>query len=322
MKSKITIFFSLLILIFFTQNSLSQERTIKFQFSVLDENGNAVSDLKLSDIQILQDKKTLRLDSIVPKAESPLEIMIMIDASASQEKMLPFEKFFAESIIDKILIKGKDKVAVVKFSGEIGLVQDLTDNFSQAKKQLSLIEFEPPTGYIGGGIIAAQTSPSSKQTIKGSTSIWDSIVDVTKAFPKVKNNNCRQILILISDGVNTYGETKLKEAVVSSMKNQVPIYSVGIGDDFYGGVDKKTLKKLTEQTGGILILPNNKGKDMEKQLVNLKTGLHSTYEVIFTANQAEAKDSLQEIKVEITNSELSKKKLQIIQSKGFFYFDK
>lgn len=320
MKSKVTILLSLFILTLFGQTVLSQEREVKLQFSVLDENENAVPDLKLSDIQISQDKQLLRVNSIVSKAESPLEVVIMVDASASQEKMLPFEKRFAESIINEILIEGKDKVAVVKFSGEVELVQDLTENFSQAKKQLNSIKFEPPAGYIGGGIVASQTSPTPKQIMKGSTSIWDSIVDITEAFTKLKNSNYRQILILISDGVNTYGEAKLKEAVVSSVKNKIPIYAVGIGDDFYDGVDKKTLKKLTEQTGGVLILPDGKGKNIDKQLMNLKTGLHSCYEIIFMMNQTGLKDSLQEIKVEINNSELSKKKPQIIQPKWFVVF--
>lgn len=167
---------------FFIQSALGQDKTIKFQFSVLDESEKFVSDLKTSDIQVLQGKKTLRIDSIASKAESPLEVVIMIDSSASQERMLPFEKKFAESIIDEILIKGKDKVAIVDFSGEVSLIQDLTDNFSQAKDGLKLIEFEPPPGFIGGGIIATQTPLKSQQIAAGSTSIWDSTQDVMKAF--------------------------------------------------------------------------------------------------------------------------------------------
>lgn len=182
MKKTILNFSVLFLLAFFIQNVLGQDKIIKFQFSILDESGKFVSDLKTSDIQISQGKKTLRIDSIASKAESPLEVVIMIDSSASQEKMLPFEKKFAESIVDEILIKGKDKVAIVKFSGEVSLIQDLTDNLSQVKDRLKLIEFEPPPGFIGGGIVASQTPLKSQQLAKGSTSIWDSTQDVMKAF--------------------------------------------------------------------------------------------------------------------------------------------
>ena len=161
MKIKPINFTVFLLLTLFAQIVLSQEKTIKFQFGILDESGNAVSDLKLSDIQILQDKKTLLLKSIESKAEGFLEVMIMIDSSASQEKMLPLEKKFAERVVDEILIKGRDKIAVIKFSGEISLMQDLTDNFPQAKKQLNLIEFEPPTGSS-----AAESSPAKRLRIQ------------------------------------------------------------------------------------------------------------------------------------------------------------
>lgn len=122
---------------------------------------------------------------------------------------------------------------------------------------------------------------------------------------------------MISDGVNTFGESKFKEVIFSSLKYQVPIYAVGIGDDFYDGVDKKTLKKLTEQTSGVLILPVDKQNEIAKQIQTLKSGLHSAYEITFAANLTESKDSLQEFKVEIINPELRKKKLQIIQPKDF-----
>lgn len=318
MKNKFVKISVLFLVTILAQNILAQEKTVKFQFNILDETGNFVYDLKTSDIQILQDKKTLQLNSIESKFDLPLEIVIMIDASASQERMISFEKTFAENIIDNILNKEKDKVAVVKFSGEVLLMQDLTNDFIKAKEQLKLIEFEPPQGFIGGGVTASPFPQNSKQIAKGSTSIWDSVKDVVSAFSNVKNNNSRKIVILISDGVNTYGESKLKEVVFSSLKNQVPIYAVGIGDSNYEGVDKKNLKKLTEQTSGILVLPNEKGKDLLKDLEMLKKALRSSYEANITINQINSKDSVQELTVEIINPDLRKKKLHVIQPKGLF----
>lgn len=317
MKNKFIKFVIIFLLSIFARSALAQEETIKLQFSIFDESGSFVSDLKTSDIQFLQDKKPLLVSSIKSKTDSPLEVVIMIDSSASQERMLPLEKKFAENIINEVLIKEKDKVAIVKFSGEIFLTQDLTDNFSKAKEQLKLIEFEPPVGYVGGGIVASRLPPNSKQTAKGSTSIWDSLKDVIEAFSKLQNTDSRQIVILISDGVNTYGDGKLKEVVFSSLKNQVSIYAVGIGDDLYDGVDKKTLKKLTEQTNGILVLPNDKQKTFTEQIERLKNSLRPIYEATFKISKTESKDSLQEVKIEIVNPALLKKKLQIIQPKGF-----
>ena len=238
------------------------------------------------------------------KAESSLEICIMIDASASQERILPFEKEVAEIFIDNVLTKEKDKIAIIKFTEEISLIQDLTNDFSRAKEQLKLIEFEPPK-FVGN------------KTAKGFTSIWDSTINVINTFAKIKSIDSRQVVILISDGINTFGNSKLKEVIASSLKNQIPVFAIGIGDDFYNRVDKNALEKLTEETSGILILPDENDKDLIKQIKILGSGLHPNYRATFTVNQVISKNSLQELKIKIVNSELQKKKLQIIQPKGF-----
>ena len=43
---------------------------------------------------------------------------------------------------------------------------------------------------------------------------------------------------------------KLDDAVQAALKSEAIIYSVGIGDNFYSGVDKGALNKISERTGG------------------------------------------------------------------------
>lgn len=316
MKDELNLFFLILLISFVTNLTLAQENKVKIQFSILDENGNFFDDLKDSDIQISKNSIT----SLKLNTESSLDIGIMIDASASQEGTLPFEKKVAESFIDSILQSKKDKVSVIKFTGVVSLEQDLTNDFQKAKEQIGKIEFEPPSGYISGGTVVATTpSPNKKQIAQGSTSIWESIKQVLEAFSKVQTNNSRRAIILISDGVNTYGDVKLKEVINFSVKKKIPIYAIGIGDEFYGGIDKKTLKKITEETGGISVIPNKKLENLPQQLKIIEQSLRSNYEVIYTPNLVNSKDKLQELKVEIVNPELRKRKLQIIQPKGFYF---
>ena len=292
----------------------SQETKSKFQFDVLDENGNFFKDLKTSDIQIAGFKDL----SLNLAADNSLEIMIMIDASASQEKMLPFEKKAALTFINDFLKAEKDKIAVVSFTGKVGLEQDLTNDFQKAKDQIGKIQFVPPSGYLGGGIVAGQTPSNKNQALAGSTSIYDSLIKVLEAFSKIQNSGAQRAIILISDGVNTFGETKTKEAVELSIKTKIPVYAIGIGDDFYEGVDKKTLKKITEETGGISIVPKKKLENLSQLLKIFEQSLRSNYEVTFTQNNATSKDKIQEMKIEIVNPELRKRKWQIIQSKSVF----
>jgi Ca-activated chloride channel family protein len=315
MKTRQNLF--IFLLLFTAISAFAQESKVKMQFGVLGENGNFFANLKASDIQISQNKKTLQPVSLEAKTETSLEIIIMIDASISQERMLPDEKKAAKYFIDNILKSGKDKVAIVRFSGKISLEQDLTADFTKAKEQLGKIKFEPPAGYIGGGIIAGIPA-NTKPDAAGSTSIWDSIKQVSEAIAKVKAGSARRAILLISDGVNTFGDAKLKEAVAVAVKTQIPIFAIGIGDELYAGVDRESLKKITGQTGGVSIIPKGELKNLPEQIKKIENSLRTFYEVTFSPNAANSKDALQEAEIEIINPELRKQKLQILQPKGFF----
>jgi Ca-activated chloride channel homolog len=320
MKNKLKIIFVHLIISCATILVFGQDLKIKMEFSVLDENEKFFMDLKSSDIELLQNKKSLSIASIEYKNKNPLQVVIMIDASASQERTLPDEKKAAKYFIDNVLIEGKDKVAIVKFTGLVSLEQDLTSDFKRAKEQIEKIEFEPPPGYVGGGIVASNIPPKNSPVLaQGSTSIWDTVKQVSDVAAKVNISNYHKAIILISDGVNTYGDVKLKEAIETSIKNKIPVYAIGIGDDYYGGIDKGALKKITEQSSGISIIPKKKMEDLPQQLKKIEQALRFAYEITFSPNSASPRNSLQEAEIKIVNEELRKRKLKIIQPKGFFF---
>ena len=292
----------------------SQETKSKLRFDLLDESDSFFADLKTSDIQIAGIKDF----SLDLNADRSLEIMIMIDASASQEKMLPLEKTAAQTFINDFLKIGKDKVAAVSFSGEVVLVQDLTSDFQKAADQIGKIRFIPPSGYVGGGVVVGTTPPNRNQKVAGSTSIWDSLIQILEAFSKIQNNGGQRAIILISDGVNTLGRNNIGEAIEFSIKTKIPVYAIGIGDDLYEGVDRNTLKKITEETGGISIFPKKKLGDLSQLLKIIEQSLRSDYELTFTPNASSSKGKIREIKIGIVNPELRKRKLQIVQPKGVF----
>ncbi len=311
---KFKIIFSILTILCLANWIFSQETKSKLQFDVLDKNGNFFNDLKTNDIQIAG-IKDFSIDLV---ADNSLEIMILIDASASQEKMLPSEKTAAQTFINDFLKTGKDKTAVVSFSGEVSLQQDLTNDLQKAADQIGKIRFIAPSGYVGGGVVVGQPSANKNQSAVGSTSIWDSLIKVLEAFSKMQNNGTQRAVILISDGVNTFGRNNIREAIEFSIRTKIPVYAIGIGDDLYEGVDRNTLKKITEETGGISIFPKKKLGDLSQLLKIIEQSLRSNYELTFTPNASSSKDKMQEMKIEIVNPELRQRKLQIIQSKDVF----
>lgn len=288
-----------------------------FSFTVLDKGNNFYSGLKPADLRITVDKRPIQIASLTLKAGGPREVLILIDASISQERMIPDEQKAAGLFIDGVLEKGKDKVAIARFTGSISLVQDMTGDFEEAKKRLREIEVEPPPGYLQGGIMVGIPKISKDQVAMSATSIFDSVSKASEALAATKGD-ARKALLLISDGFNTYGEGKLNGTIKAAIEHGTAVYSIGIGDDFVGGVDKKTLKKLSEGTGGVSVIPAKKLADIGELVKMIGQCLASEYRLTFSSPVSGEKGELHEIDIEFATPELQKSNLRIIHPKGYF----
>ena len=251
----------LLIIVFavaFSNVVFAQKSVIRF--SVVDSSGRFSTEIKKSDIELFIGQRKIIIDFLRRVDKKNLEIVIMIDASASQERVIEIEKKAALEFIDLILQGSQDRVAVVKFAGRISLEQDLTSDFDLAKTKIKGIEFEPPAGYIGGGIVIGPPPPRRKGRVSGSTSMWESLHQVLTAFSKINRTaSTNRVIFLISDGVNTSGKVDLKDVVKLSKAVVIPVFALGIGDKRYDGVKKKNLRRVSSLTGGFYSVPK-KGK--------------------------------------------------------------
>jgi VWFA-related protein len=297
-----------------------QAADVTLRFAVLDNKNEAYAGLKPEDIRVSVNKREIQPKSLTFFREKPLQILILVDGSVSQERTLPDEKRVAEKFIDQVLKLKGDQVAITKFTYSVYLVHDLSADLAAAKTKLREIEFEAPPGYVRTAIPALIIGPLPKKTKDpvqpGMTSIFDSVIKAVSAFESVRSSGGSQkAILLISDGVNTAGEKKIKEAVDASIKANMPIFAVGMGDDFFGGIDKNTLKKLTESTGGIAVIPDKKLTNVPELLARIESVLRSGYELTFSS---QASDSPVEISVEIDNPQLKAKDLQIVQPKRVF----
>ena len=124
----------------------------------------------------------------------------------------------------------------------------MTSNIARLRRAVDRVQFVPPSGYIGGGVITGTPPISGRnQATQGSTAIWDAIWITSEEVLGPAPEKTRRAIILLTDGVNTYGKKKLDEAVQAAQRSEAVIYSIGIGDNFYSGVDEGALKKFPKE---------------------------------------------------------------------------
>ena len=208
-------------------------------FTAQDRNRRLLTDLRLEDVKLLEDGQTQEIISFSRQVDLPLSLAILIDTSASQERTLPEEKSAAKSFLQSVVRPVKDEVAIISFTGEATLEQGMTNNVARLQRAVDRVQFVPPSGYVGGGVVVGTPPISGRnQAVQGSTAIWDAIWVTSEEILGPAPEKTRRAIILLTDGINTFGKKKLDEAVQAAIKSEAVIYAIGIGDNFYEGVDK------------------------------------------------------------------------------------
>lgn len=293
-------------------------------FTAQDKSRRLLTTLKQSDVRILENGQPQPIVAFSRQIDLPLSLAILIDTSISQERTLPQEKAAAMSFIESVIRPSKDEVSVVSFTGETTLEQGMTNNITRLRRAIDSVKFVAPSGYLGAGVITNDgnvpgTPPISgtNQAIAASTAVWDAIwVTATEVLGPAPEKT-RRAIILLSDGVNYSGQKKLDEAVQAAQKAEAVIYSIGIGDDFVDGVDKSSLNKISERTGGRAYYPRDEA-ELREAFRQIQEEMRSQYLIAYEPANQKRDGSYRKINVELANTEMQKQKVKLTHREGYF----
>ena len=287
-------------------------------FTAQDRNRRLITNLAQSDVRILENDKVQEITSFTKQVDLPLSLAILIDTSISQERTLPSEKAAAISFLESVVRPTKDEVSVISFTGESTLEQGMTNNMTRLRRAIDRVQFVPPSGYIGGGVITGTPPASSdNQMTAGSTAIWDSIWVTSDEILGPAPEKTRRAIILLSDGVNTSGRKKLDDAIQAALKAEAIIYAIGVGDDFYGGVDRGSMNKIAERTGGRAFFPRDE-RELREAFRQIEEEMRSQYLIAYEPSDQKLDGSYRKIEIQLTNTLLQKEKVKVTHRQGYF----
>lgn len=295
---------------------------VNILFTAQDKERRLLLGLKKEDVAIFEDGKQQEIVAFSRQVDLPMSLAILIDTSVSQQRTLPEEKAAAISFVESFIRPAKDEVAVVSFTGESTLEQGMTSNITRLRSAIDRVKFTPPSGYIGGGVMAPGTPPISGTgtQVAGSTAIWDSIWVTADEVLGLAPEKTRRAIILLSDGYNTSGRKKMEEAILAAQKAEAVIYCIGIGDNFYDGVDEGALKKLSDRTGGRAFFPRDE-RQLHNAFKQIEEEMRSQYLLSYEPNNQALDGSYRNIEIKVSNPEMVKQKVKLTHRQGYFARD-
>src|SRR4026207_1368178 len=180
-------------------------------FTAADKNKRFISDLKAEDIRVFEDGQPQEIFTFQQNIDLPLSLAILIDTSASEERTLPDLKVAARAFLENMIRANKDEAAVVSFTGETTIEQGFSGNLERLRRAIDRVEFVPPSGYIGGGVVVNGTPPISgtNQSLAGSTAIWDAVWATSEELISASAEHTRRAIILLTDGEDTSSRMKI-----------------------------------------------------------------------------------------------------------------
>jgi VWFA-related protein len=294
-------------------------------FTVVDKKTRQfVTTLRKEDLSVTEDGVRQEISGFRQQTDQPLTLFIMLDTSVSQERVLPTAKQVSLKFIDSIIRPGRDHVGVLSFTGQATLEQELTSDLQPVRRAIERVETRIPSGYVGGQIVAVPRGSSVRlpnanadQLLHGSTAIWDAVSFASEKFRAQSADNSRQVIILMTDGHDTSSKLKLDGAAEAAIKSGVVVYSIGIGDEYYGGITEDALRKISERTGGRAFFPK-KVKDLQMACAEIEQELRSQYLISYSSTARKIADKMRKIKIEIINPELRKVGLRLFHQQGYY----
>jgi len=288
-------------------------------FTAADKQKRFISSLKRDDVRVLEDGIAQEIFTFQPNSDLPLSLAILIDTSGSEERTLPEEKAAARSFLESVMRPSKDEAAVVSFTGEVTLEQGLTGNIARLRRAIDQVEFVPPSGYIGGGVVVGGTPPISgtQQTLAGSTAIWDAIWATSNELLTDSAEHQRRAIILLTDGQDTISQVRMQDAISRALKADALIYAIGIGDRYQFGINEGALKKLTDGTGGRAYFPRNE-RELRDAFMQIERELREQYLIAYSPSNKTRDGSYRRVAIEIVNPDLRKESLRLNYRPGYF----
>jgi VWFA-related protein len=294
-------------------------------FTAADSNKRFISTLKREDIRVLEDGQPQEIFTFQQNTDLPLSIAILIDTSRSEERTLPDEKIAARAFLEAVMRPGRDEAAVVSFTGEVTLEQGFTGNIDRLRRAIDRVEFVPPAGYIGRGVVVGgsgspPTTPpisDTNQILAGSTAIWDAVWASANDLLAESAENTRRTIILLTDGEDTISQVKMHEAIQRAQRADALIYAIGIGDSYNFGVDEGSLRKIAGETGGRAYFPHSE-RELRDAFAQIQRDLREQYLVAYSPSNKARDGSYRRVQIEVVDPTLQSQKLKLNYRPGYF----
>jgi VWFA-related protein len=278
---------------------VSKTFEVRLPVTVTEKKKSLVTGLTRGDFAVFEDGVQQEVTFFTDeKTNPPVYVGVLMDTSDSTKGKMKFSKEAAKNFIYTVTRLRKDKAAFMTFDHEVKLIQDFTDKLDLLDKSVDKVN---KTG--------------------SQTALYDAVWQFSDE--KLRNVPGRRVIVLITDGEDTFSRADLKDAIDIAQRTETTIFAISTKAGFLGSVpgveagtvkDKgdKFLTQLAEETGGEAFFTGDM-LELERAFKKISEELRSQY--IITYRPANQNYDGKERKIEVRFTDSAKADKYKIRSK-------
>jgi Ca-activated chloride channel family protein len=226
-----------------------------------------VSGLQRGDFAVFEDGVQQEVTFFSDEKTNPaVYVGVLMDTSPSAAGKIKFSKEAAKNFIFSVTRLRKDKAAFMTFDHEVTLRQDFTDKLDALSKSVDTVN-----------------------KVGSQTALYDAVWQFTDE--KLRNAPGRRVIVIITDGDDTFSRAELKDAIDIAQRTETTIFAISTKAGFLGtvpGVDAGTVKdkgdkylsQLCEETGGEVFFTGDM-IELERAFMKISQELRSQYIITY-----------------------------------------
>ncbi len=274
---------------------------VRLPVTVLQKK-NLVTGLTRGDFAVFEDGVQQEVTFFTNESTNPaVYVGVLMDTSPSTAGKMKFSKEAAKNFIFTVTRLRKDKAAFMTFDNEVTLRQDFTDKLDLLDRAVDKVN---KTG--------------------SQTALYDAVWQF--ADEKLRSVPGRRVIVLITDGDDTFSRAELRDAIDIAQRTETTIFGISTKAGFLGsvpGVEAGTVKdkgdkflvQLCEQTGGEAFFTGDM-LELERAFKKISDELRTQY--ILTYRPANQNYDGRERKIEVRFTDGSKGDKYKIRTKSSY----
>ena len=271
--------------------------------SVRGKAGALIANLQKDDFKIYEDGKEQQIKNFTRETDLPLTLGLLVDTSASQERLVDIEQRAASQFFSKVL-RPKDQAFLIQFGAEAELLQDLTNSARLLQDGLKQLRLSVPMGGLHPGPVPTMQNQAG-------TILYDAVY--LAANEKLKREVGRKAIVLITDGVDTGSKISRDKAIESAQKSDAIIYSIyymdraayggGFGTiSLGGGGGESELRRMSSETGG-QVFKVDRGHSLDEIFREIQDEMRSQYAISYQPPNPKRDGSYHKIDIKLANKD-------------------